>query len=102
MPLSGKTDGERLAELLEAADAQNISVERQSCLMGCERACNIAIEAPQKLTYVLGKFNPEQDEADAIIEYAQKYHNSETGQVPYREWPQAVKGHFVARIPPRK
>lgn len=95
------THGEELATLVEAA-AQgnpNVNVRRHSCLMGCERACNIAIQAEDKLVYVLGKFDPDQESADGIVEYATLHANSETGQVPFREWPQAVKGHFVARLP---
>ena len=52
----GRTGGEILAERIEtlAADAPDLTVRRQSCLMGCERHCNTAITAPGKLTYVLG------------------------------------------------
>ena len=25
---------------------------------------------------------------------------TERGEVPFREWPQLMKGHFIARIPP--
>ena len=95
-----KTGGEILAEHVEriASDA-GIEVRRQSCLMGCERHCNVAIQGAGKLTYVLGKFDPEADSAEAIVEYAQRHAESETGQVPFKQWPQGVKGHFVARIP---
>lgn len=98
--LGDKTGGEILAEHVEriAADA-GITVRRQSCLMGCERHCNIAIQGDDKLTYVLGKFAPDADSAAAIVEYAERHVESETGQVPFKQWPQGVKGHFVARIP---
>ncbi|MEM7545921.1 MAG: DUF1636 domain-containing protein [Pseudomonadota bacterium] len=89
-----------LGEVHAAAAATDIEVRQVSCLMGCERACNIAISAPGKLTYVLGKFDPTADAAAGIVEYAQGHQISETGAVPFRQWPQAVKGHFVARIPP--
>lgn len=89
-----------LAEVQKAAEATEIEVRHVSCLMGCERACNIAISAEDKLTYVLGKFDPTAEAAEAIVEYAQGHAASETGAVPFRQWPQGVKGHFVARIPP--
>ncbi len=96
----GRTGGEILAGLIEdaAADA-SIDVRRQSCLMGCERHCNTAIAAPGKLTYVLGQFDPTADAAAAVVEYAALHAKSETGQVPFKQWPQGVKGHFVARVP---
>jgi len=97
----GKTGGEILAEHVEAlAEGQeNVTVRRVSCTMGCERHCNVSITAPGKLTYVIGKFAPDREAAEAIVEYAALHHAAETGQVPFRQWPQGVKGHFVARIP---
>ena len=32
--------------------------------------------------------------------YAEMHAESETGRVPFREWPQEVKGHFITRHPP--
>ncbi len=97
------TDGEALAELVEAAarlsEAQ-VQTRRVSCLMGCTHACNIAIQAPGKLAYTLGRFDPVPEDAEAIVDYAGRHAASETGQVPYREWPEGVKGHFVTRHPP--
>jgi predicted metal-binding protein len=94
------TDGERLAEALERLTKvqKDVNIVRHSCLMGCERACNVAIQG-RPLTYVLGKFEPGEESALAIVDYARLYGESETGQVPYKMWPQGVKGHFVARIP---
>lgn len=96
----GKTGGEILAEHVERIVTDTaITVRRQSCLMGCERHCNIAIQGDGKLTYVLGRFDPTADSAEAVVEYAQRHAESESGQVPFKQWPQGVKGHFVARIP---
>ena len=97
-----QTDGERLAALVEAAAGafEGLRTRRVSCLMGCKHGCNVAIQGAGKLNYTLGDFLPDQDSADGIVAYAQKHASSETGQVPYREWPQAIKGHFVTRHPP--
>ena len=98
----GVTDGEALAEHIERLTDghQNIKTRRVSCMMGCQRGCNISIQGHDKLTYVLGRFEPNADDASAIIEYADKYHETETGRVPFREWPQGVKGHFTSRTAP--
>lgn len=100
--LGQPTDGETFAALIEAAakDVPNLRTRRVSCLMGCKNACNVTIQNPQKLSYTLGQFDPEQDAATGIVAYASAHAESETGQVPYREWPQAIKGHFVTRHPP--
>ena len=99
----GPTDGERLAEQIESlTQGQSpIKTRRVSCMMGCKRACNIAIQGPDKLAYVLGEFDPNApDAAPAIVQYATAYDQSPTGQVPFREWPQGVKGHFTSRTTP--
>jgi predicted metal-binding protein len=95
------TDGEKLADLVErvSADDENIKTRRHSCLMGCDFGCNISLQAEDKIIYSLGMFAPELESAEAIVEFAQKYDASETGQVPYKTWPAGVKGHFRARIP---
>ncbi|RMD89785.1 MAG: DUF1636 domain-containing protein [Alphaproteobacteria bacterium] len=94
-----QTDGEALAALIEAqAEGQTrVRVRRHSCLMGCGRGCNVTIQAPGKIGYTLGGFTPGAEAAEAIVVYAALHAESPTGQVPYRQWPQGVKGHFVTR-----
>lgn len=96
------TDGETLAAMIETAanGVPNIRTRRVSCLMGCKSGCNVTIQGGDKLAYTLGDFEPLQDAADGIAAYAALHANSENGQVPYRTWPQAIKGHFVTRHHP--
>ena len=94
------TDGERLAEMVETAVNGDVKTRRVSCLMGCAKGCNVAIQAEGKLAYTLGDFTPDPEAADGIVAYAKLHSESATGQVPYREWPQVIKGHFVTRHPP--
>jgi len=96
------TDGERLAALVESKinGADAVRTRRVSCLMGCTHGCNVAIQGVGKLAYTLGNFTADPDTAEAIVGYAQQHAASETGQVPYRQWPQGVKGHFITRHPP--
>ncbi len=97
-----RTDGEALAELIETAAASQamVATRRVSCTMGCERACNVIVQAPGKIGYSLGTFEPDAEAAEAIVAYAAAHAESETGQVPFRQWPQGVKGHFVSRQVP--
>ena len=95
------TDGETLAALIEArAAGTGIKTRRVSCLMGCTHGCNVAIQAAGKIAYTLGRFPPDDEHAQAIVSYATSHAESATGQVPYRQWPQAIKGHFVTRHQP--
>ncbi len=97
-------DGAELAELVEtalaAAPAGGVRARRHSCLMGCGKGCNVAIQGAGKLCYTLGGFEPTANAAEGIVAYAGLHAASGSGQVPYREWPQAIKGHFVTRHPP--
>jgi len=96
------TDGTRFADMIEAAavDAKGIKTRRVSCLMGCQHGCNVAIQAEGKLAYTLGRFEPSDEAAAGVVAYAEAHANSDTGQVPFKTWPQAIKGHFVTRHPP--
>ena len=52
------TDGEVLAELIENRADGDVKTRRVSCLMGCTRSCNVAIQGAGKLNYTLGEFTP--------------------------------------------
>ncbi len=96
-----RTDGEALAALIEAAArGSGLKTRRIACLMGCKQACNVAIQAPGKLAYTLGRFTVSRAVAEGIVAYARAHDQSPTGQVPFRHWPAAVKGHFITRHPP--
>ncbi|GIT89829.1 hypothetical protein JANAI62_06870 [Jannaschia pagri] len=99
---SEQTDGETLASLVEAAanGVDGVATRRHSCLMGCSGACNVTLQAPGKMAYTLGRFTPDAEAAQGIVDYAAKHAQADTGVVPFREWPQAIKGHFVTRHPP--
>jgi predicted metal-binding protein len=68
--------------------------------MGCTRACNVAVQGAGKLNYTLGQFEVSEEAAGAIVDYAEMHSQSDTGAVPFRQWPKPIKGHFVTRHPP--
>ena len=96
---SGKSGGILLAEELRKLDA-TIAVEEMPCLFNCKRHCSIHLRASGKIGYVLGDFPPSAEAAEAILNFFRLYRDSEIGTVPYSQWPQGVKGHFVVRVPP--
>lgn len=99
-----RTHGEEMAELIESraegAEGAAVRVRRTSCFMNCKGGCNVAVQAEGKIAYVLGGFEPGPAAADAIVEYAGLHARSASGMVPFKERPEAVKGHFVSRVPP--
>jgi predicted metal-binding protein len=98
------SDGARLAELIEAAAARlpegALAVRRHACLMGCAGACNVAIQAPGKMAYTLGRLPPEAQAAEGVVAWAALHGRSRSGVVDYRLWPEAVRDRFVTRHPP--
>ena len=101
----GQRGGARLVEALRQAKAGDdryaaIAVQEMPCLFACTEHCTIHLRAPGKVGYVLGRFTPNGEAARAILDYAVHYADSEHGRVPFKQWPQGVKGHFITRTPP--
>ncbi|MFT3967318.1 MAG: DUF1636 domain-containing protein [Sphingobium sp.] len=101
----GVRGGARLVEALRAVKASDarydgVAVQEMPCLFACTEHCTVHIRAPGKVSYVLGRFAPDEEAARAILDYAAHYAQSEHGRVPFRQWPQGVKGHFITRAPP--
>ncbi len=87
---------------VQAADPRfaGIAIEEMPCLFACTEHCTVHLRAPGKIGYVLGRFRPDAEAACAILDYALAHADSAEGSVPYRSWPEGVKGHFIVRIPP--
>ncbi|ABI75664.1 conserved hypothetical protein [Hyphomonas neptunium ATCC 15444] len=99
----GKSGGALLAEAIRAEAArrpESIAIEDMPCLFACQRWCAVHLRAEGKISYVLGDFKPTAEAAAAILDYFQHYLASEQGVVPYKNWPEGVKGHFITRSPP--
>lgn len=101
----GRRGGALLVAALRSVQASDpryaaIAVQEMPCLFACTEFCTIHLRAPGKVSYVLGRFAPDEEAARAILDYAVHYAASEHGRVPFRDWPQGVKGHFITRAPP--
>jgi predicted metal-binding protein len=55
-----------------------------------------------RYSYLAGGFRPERMAAEAILAWFDLHGTSDTGEVPFRTWPDAMRGHFIARFPPAK
>lgn len=98
----GSTRGERLlAELTRAHDpgASPIALSSVRCLWACTRSCAVHVRAPGRPSYVLCGFEPDEASAKGLLEWAALYAASRDGAVPFKQWPAAVKGHFLCRVP---
>jgi predicted metal-binding protein len=95
--VNGQRGGAMLAQLLKQTGAP---IDEMPCLFSCSRHCSIHLRAPGKIGYVLGDFQPTNEAAAAIAALFKLYRESEFGSIPYRAWPEGVKGHFIVRVPP--
>lgn len=101
----GRRGGALLVDALREAQASDpayagVAVQEMPCLFACTEFCTVHLRAPGKVGYVLGRFAPDGEAARAILDYAALYAESEAGQVPFKQWPAGVKGHFITRTPP--
>lgn len=96
----GSSAGERLLGLLKsAAETAEIEVKSVRCLWLCKRSCAVHLCAPNRPGYVLAELEASAEVAHALVDYARRYRESPDGSVPFREWPAALRGHFVCRLP---
>lgn len=101
----GVRGGARLAAALRAVKASDpryagIAVDAMPCLFACKDFCTVHLREPGKISYIMGRFTPDEQAARAILDYALHYAASEHGQVRFADWPDGVKGHFITRSPP--
>jgi predicted metal-binding protein len=103
---SGRRGGEGLAEALAAAlpghtaGRLGLSLQPMACLFACSSHCTVHLRAPGRMGYLLGRFEPGGAAAEALLDYAAAYLQTPDGIVRFADWPEGVKGHFIARLPP--
>jgi predicted metal-binding protein len=100
----GLTGGEVLIGHMRAALAVRGSfdagLQTQACLWNCKRHCSVILRDDRRFTYFTGDHEPTREQAEAILDWFTAHGETETGEVPFRQWPQRMRGHFIARIPP--
>lgn len=97
----GVTGGALLYEAVKAeAEGPGIAVRGQACLWNCTRHCSVIFRDTDRWSYVTGSFAPTQEAAQGILAWFQMHGETERGEVPFKTWPQAMRGKFIARIPP--
>lgn len=98
----GRTRGEQLLAQIEAACTAHPEVTASSvrCLWACANRCAVHLRSTGRLGYVLGRLEPTSETAHGLVDYASRYAASPDGAVPFKQWPAAVRGHFLCRIPP--
>ena len=98
----GRTGGQILIDHVRQAlvDRTDVDVVEQACMWNCVRPCSVVIRDDERYSYITGGNAPTRDQAQAILTWFDAHGESATGEVPFKQWPQAMRGHFIARIPP--
>ena len=100
----GRTGGEilvtQMLDVLAEQGRGDVAVQSQICLWNCTRPCSVVIRDDERFSYVTGGNAPTKAQAEAILEWFDAHGQTETGEVPFKQWPQAMRGHFIARMPP--
>lgn len=102
----GMTGGETLArhmeDLLRGLGRSDVRISRQACLWNCSHPCSVVLRDDERFTYVTGRHVPALAQAEAILMWFDAHGRTATGEVPLRQWPDAMRGHFIARFPPER
>ena len=100
----GSTRGERLLAQLRATAAEHepafeLKLSSVRCLWACSRSCAVHVRSRGRHGYVLCELEPTEACARALLDYAALYAQTADGAVPFKTWPQALRGHFLCRLP---
>lgn len=89
--------GEQLAEAAaEAVNGSGIRIHEVACLGNCRQGVSAAIIAPQGWSYLFGGLSP----ADGMdLAKSGKLLARSDGQIPWSDWPDALKRGLVGYIP---
>jgi predicted metal-binding protein len=102
----GRTGGQMMIaamrEHLAATAREDVVIEEQACMWNCTKPCSVVIQDDQRFSYITGGNQPNVEQAEAILQWFDAHGETETGEVPFKLWPQMMRGHFIARIPPVK
>jgi len=92
---------QRLAADRANGGGEGIDVVPANCLSNCPRGCSAAVSGSGKWTYVIGDLDPDRHAGD-VIDFARLHRAHEQGVPEWRDRPEHVRKHTIARVPPVK
>lgn len=108
-PPEQPADGQVLCDLIQklhqnSSRSSELDVCGVDCLWTCDHPCAIAFSSPGKPTYVLAKILVKDSNhgeiAKAVLQLSEGHLDSKKGNIPWKQFPEALKTDFIARIPP--
>lgn len=80
-----------------------LEIRSVDCLWTCDHPCSIALTAESKPTYALAKVLVKDDNygeiAAAVLQLSERYLDSKSGTIPWKQFPEVLKTEFIACIP---
>jgi predicted metal-binding protein len=100
----GRTGGRAMIDcmrkVLDRSGRSDIAIVEHACLWNCTQGCSVVIRDSERFSFVTGRHAPTEQQAEAIIQWFDMHGATDSGDVSFRLWPDAMRGHFIARIPP--
>ena len=98
------TDGRELYDAVGLVldtypQAHRVDLRWVECMSSCGHACNIALNAPAKATYLFGDLEPTPHNAEAVVECAMLYADQPDGVLRRVDLPGPLRRGLLARIP---
>ncbi|WP_416671395.1 DUF1636 family protein [Egbenema bharatensis] len=102
-PKDQPADSTRLLEQLnslcmEELQSNNLEIQPVGCLWTCDKPCAVAFSAPYKPTYLFTNL-PTDEVAPVLLQFGKLYLDSNTGNVPWKQFPEALQSVSIAKIP---
>jgi predicted metal-binding protein len=99
--LAGQSSGGQhlIDQLSHHLDAAAIALQPVRCMAACDRACNAALSAPGKLTFIFNDLSP-QDAAATLAAFCEQYAATADGRVPYALRSPAIRQATAYVLPP--
>ncbi|MBE9112380.1 DUF1636 domain-containing protein [Nodosilinea sp. LEGE 07298] len=86
-------------QLASQLEDDTVILQPVRCMAACDRACNAALSAPGKLTFIFNDLSPHQAAPD-LAEFCRQYAAADLGKVPYGLRSPAIKQATAYVLPP--
>ncbi|MBE9157487.1 DUF1636 domain-containing protein [Nodosilinea sp. LEGE 06152] len=106
-PADGAVLCDRIQALHQSWSRQSeLEVRGVDCLWTCDHPCSIALAADHRPTYALAKVlvkgENHADIAEAVLQLSERYLDSKSGIIPWKQFPEVLKTEFIACVPSSK
>jgi predicted metal-binding protein len=98
-PEDQPADGTLLLDQIStlAAERSDLEIQAVGCLWTCGQPCSAAFSHTHKPTYLFTNLPTEA--ATPLLEFGKLYSDSNTGDIPWKQFPEVLQTASIAKIP---